>query len=173
VEVFKLRVPDLFIVDAVVGMEGNGPASPELREIGLILAADNAVAVDAVMAAMMGLDPGRLPFLRKAADAGLGSWRMDDIHIDGNLVPLKNFKLPPLGGEAIQGNAAVQEMMASKTRLAPQADPDGCTACGTCVEQCPAQALTMVDDLPRVDLESCVTCFCCQEICPEQAMALQ
>ena len=28
VEVFRLRIPDLFIMDAVVGMEGNGPASP-------------------------------------------------------------------------------------------------------------------------------------------------
>ena len=35
VDVFRLRVPDLFIVDAVVGMEGNGPASPDLRDIGL------------------------------------------------------------------------------------------------------------------------------------------
>ena len=31
VDVFRLRVPDLFLVDAVVGMEGNGPASPDLR----------------------------------------------------------------------------------------------------------------------------------------------
>ncbi|WP_319407119.1 DUF362 domain-containing protein [uncultured Desulfosarcina sp.] len=173
VEVFKLRVPDLFIVDAVVGMEGNGPASPELREIGLILAADNAVALDAVMATMMGLEPGRLRFLRKAAEAGLGTWRMDEIHIDGHLVTLENFKLPPLGGEAIQDNPAVQEMLESKTRLTPQADPDGCTACGTCVEQCPAQALSMLDDLPQVDMDLCVTCFCCQEICPEKAMVLQ
>lgn len=35
---------------AVVGMEGNGPASPELREIGLILASDNGVAMDGVVA---------------------------------------------------------------------------------------------------------------------------
>lgn len=173
VEVFKLRVPDLFIVDAVVGMEGNGPASPDLREIGLILAADNAVALDAVMAALMGLDPGRLRFLRKAAEAGLGTWNLDGIHIDGNLVPLENFKLPPLGGEAIQDNATVQEMLESKTRLTPRANPDGCTACGTCVEQCPAQALSMPDDLPEVDMDLCVTCFCCQEICPEKAMVLQ
>ena len=55
VEVFRRRVPDLFIMDAVVGMEGNGPASPDLREIGLVLAADNAVAMDAVAARMMGL----------------------------------------------------------------------------------------------------------------------
>jgi len=36
-DVFRLRVPDLIIVDAVVGMEGNGPASPDLRQIGLDL----------------------------------------------------------------------------------------------------------------------------------------
>lgn len=67
-------VPDLFIVDAVIGMEGNGPASPDLREIGLVLAADNAVALDAVIARMMGLDPSRLRFLRKVREAGLGDF---------------------------------------------------------------------------------------------------
>ena len=173
VEVFKLRVPDLFIVDAIIGMEGNGPASTELREIGLILAADNAVAMDSVIATIMGLDPGRLPFLCKAAAIGLGSWHMNDIQIDGELSIIDDFKLPPLGGAAIENNVAVQEMMESKTCLAPKADPDACTACGTCIEQCPAQALSMVNNLPIVDIDSCVTCFCCQEICPEQAMSLQ
>ncbi len=72
VAVFSLRVPDLFIMDAVVGMEGNGPASPDLRDIGLILASDNAVAMDAVVADMMGCDPGRILFLQKAKAAGLG-----------------------------------------------------------------------------------------------------
>ncbi len=173
VAVYRLRVPDLFIMDAVVGMQGNGPASPDLREIGQILASDNAVALDAVVATMMGLDPGRLRFLQKAADAGLGSWRMADIQVDGVVPVLENFVVPPLGGEAIQNNAALQEMMEQKTRLVPRADPDGCTACSSCVEQCPADALTMVDDLPQVDEARCVTCFCCQEICPEKAMELQ
>jgi len=40
VEVFKIRVPDLFIIDAVVGMEGNGPASHDLRNIGVIFWVD-------------------------------------------------------------------------------------------------------------------------------------
>jgi uncharacterized protein (DUF362 family)/NAD-dependent dihydropyrimidine dehydrogenase PreA subunit len=173
VEVFQLRVPDLFIVDAVVGMEGNGPASPDLRDIGLILAADNGVALDTVMATMMGLDPGRLRFLAKAARAGLGSCAMGDIRIDGELARLDNFKLPPLGGEAIQDDTAIQEMFTSKTALIPTPDPHGCTACGTCVEQCPADALSLPEDLPVVDAARCVTCFCCQEICPERAMTLQ
>ncbi|MBE0585868.1 MAG: DUF362 domain-containing protein [Desulfofustis sp.] len=172
VAVYQLRVPDLFIVDAVVGMQGNGPASPDLRDIGLILAGDNGVAVDAVIATMMGVDPGRLGFLRQAAAAGLGSWRREDIGIDGALSPIPDFRLPPLGGEALHNNAAMQELLENKSRLTPRVDPDGCTGCGTCVEQCTAEALTLVDALPQVDMTRCVTCFCCQEMCPEKVMHL-
>ncbi|MBW1781434.1 MAG: DUF362 domain-containing protein [Deltaproteobacteria bacterium] len=173
VEVFRLRIPDLFIVDAVVGMEGNGPASPDLREIGLILASDNAVAMDAVIATMMGVEPGRLRFLKKAAELGVGSYDVDKMELIGELKILPDFKLPPLGGEAVSTNKAIQEMMHSRTLLRPQADPDLCTACGTCIDQCPVSALSMDGDLPRVDADTCITCFCCQEICPEKAMTLK
>jgi uncharacterized protein (DUF362 family)/Pyruvate/2-oxoacid:ferredoxin oxidoreductase delta subunit len=172
-EVFRLRVPDLFIMDAVVGMEGNGPASPELREIGLILAADNAVALDGVVARMMGLDPGRLRFLQKAKTMGIGDFDSQMIQIDGEMRILPDFKLPPLGGEAISGNSAIQELMQNKTRVRPQADAQLCTACGACIEHCPVSALTMEANLPVADADVCITCFCCQEICPEKAMALK
>ena len=173
VDVFRLRVPDLFIVDAVVGMEGNGPASPDLRDIGLVLASDNAVALDSVIATMMGLEPGRLRFLQKAKEVGLGDYDLSSIEIIGELKQLPNFKLPPLSGEAISANPAIQDFMLSRTMMRPQADPELCTACGTCVDQCTAAALTMGDNnLPQVDADSCITCFCCQELCPEKAMTL-
>lgn len=173
VEVFRLRIPDLFIMDAVVGMEGNGPASPELREIGLVLAADNAVALDGVVARMMGLDPGRLRFLQKAKTMGLGDFDSQMIKIDGEMRILPDFKIPSLGGEAISGNQAMQELMRSKSQVRPQADPELCTACGTCIDHCPVSALTMKEDVPVVDADICITCFCCQEICPEKAMVLK
>ena len=173
VNVFRLRVPDLFIVDAVVGMEGNGPASPDLRSIGLILASSNAVALDSVMAMMMGCDPGRLHFLRKAKEAGLGDYDLSTIEVIGELKRLPDFKLPPLGGQAIFRNETMQTMIHNRTLLRPQADPELCTGCGICVEQCPVSALTMNDDLPQVDAGTCITCFCCQEICPEKAMTLR
>jgi len=172
VEVFRLRIPDLFIVDAVVGMEGNGPASPDLRHIGLVLAGDNAVAVDAVIAHMMGCDPGLLRFLQRAQELGLGSYDLDRIEILGTLVRLENFKLPPLSGEANLRNEHIQQLFERKMSLRPKANPDLCTACGTCVEHCPVSALAMVEDLPQVDRDRCITCFCCQEMCPEKAMAL-
>ncbi len=172
VDVFRLRIPDLFIVDAVIGMEGNGPASPELRNVGLILASDNAVALDGTIARMMGLDPEKLRFLRKAKAVGLGDFSENAIQIDGELTIIKDYKLPPLGGEAIAGNTVIQELLTSKTLIRPKADPELCTACGACVDQCPASALAMEADLPVADADACITCFCCQEICPEKAMTL-
>ncbi len=172
VDVFRLRVPDFFLMDAVVGMEGNGPASPDLRNIGLILASDNAVALDAVMAAMMGLDPGRLRFLQKAQEAGLGDYDLSKIEVIGELKPLPDFKVPPLGGEALMQNETIQTMIHQKALLRPQANPQWCTGCGTCIDQCPVAALSMRDGLPQVDADTCISCFCCQEICPEKAITL-
>jgi len=165
-------VPDLFIVDAIVGMEGNGPASPDIRDIGLVLASNNAVALDGVIATMMGLDPSRLRFLQKAREAGLGDFDIDKINIIGELKVLPDFKLPPLGGEAVIDNEAIQELLHGRAILRPKADPEFCTACETCIDQCPVEALSMVEDLPEVDPEICISCFCCQEICPEKAIAL-
>ncbi|MBN1102862.1 MAG: DUF362 domain-containing protein [Deltaproteobacteria bacterium] len=173
VDVFRLRVPDFFIVDAVVGMEGNGPSSPDLLDIGLVLASDNAVALDAVMATMMGCDPGRLRFLQRAKEVGLGDYDLGSIEVIGELKRLPDFKLPPLGGEAILGNDAIMGFIRERTLLRPQADSELCTSCGTCVEQCPVSALSMVDSVPRVDPQKCITCFCCQEVCPEKAITLR
>ena len=175
VDVFRLRVPDLFLVDAVVGMEGNGPAGPDLREIGLILASDNGVAMDAVIATMMGLEPGQLRFLQKAKEVGLGDYDVSTIDVVGELRRLPDFKLPPLGGEDNLDNPDLQAMLHSRTVLRPQADPGSCTGCGTCVDQCPVSALSLSesDHLPEVDDDTCITCFCCQEICPEKAIVLK
>ena len=173
VDVFRLRVPDLFIVDAVVGMEGNGPASPELRDIGLVLASDNAVAMDAVIAAMMGCDPGRLRFLQKAKEAGLGDYELGAIEIIGELKRLPGFKLPPMGGESLLQNETIQTIIHGRTVLRPQADPDRCSGCATCVDHCPVSALSMNGSVPRVDPGACIACFCCQEMCPEKAIALK
>jgi uncharacterized protein (DUF362 family)/Pyruvate/2-oxoacid:ferredoxin oxidoreductase delta subunit len=173
VDVFRLRVPDLFIMDAVIGMEGNGPASSDLRTIGLILVSNNAVALDAVMATMMGCNPAQLRSLQKAKELGLGDYNLNTIELIGELRHIPNFKLPPISGEANLQNKALQTAIQSRTIVRPHADPSLCTGCGTCVDQCPVSALSMDDGIPQVDATRCITCFCCQEICPEKAMTLR
>jgi Pyruvate/2-oxoacid:ferredoxin oxidoreductase delta subunit len=55
----------------------------------------------------------------------------------------------------------------------PNVDPDLCTACETCVERCPSEALAMgEDDLPRVDLDRCFGCAVCATGCPSGAIAM-
>jgi uncharacterized protein (DUF362 family)/NAD-dependent dihydropyrimidine dehydrogenase PreA subunit len=172
-EVFRIRVPDFFVLDGIVAMEGNGPASPDLRKTNLILAADNAVALDSVIARMMGCDPGRLRFLQKAKGLGLGDYDLKKIEIMGNMKVIPDFKLPPLGGETVYGNKTIEELFNSKVILRPHIDQESCTSCGTCVSQCPVSALTMGDRFPIVDANRCITCFCCQEICPSKSITLQ
>jgi len=173
VDVFRLRVPDLVIMDAVLGMQGNGPASTELRWIGRVLASDDAVALDAVMARMMGIDPEQLRFLTRAGELGLGDFSEESIRLEGDFFQIADFKYPPLGEDALKHLSHIQRLLDERAASRPEADPALCTACGACVELCPAGALTMEGQLPMVDAEACIACYCCQEMCPEKAISLK
>ena len=102
----------------------------------------------------------------------MGDYDLSNIEIIGDLRVIPNFKLPPLGGEAIHGNKAIEGLFESRAILRPRIDSGLCTGCGTCIAQCPVSALTMGDRLPLVDTDRCITCFCCQEICPVKAITL-
>lgn len=175
VDVFRLRPPDFFIVDAVLGMEGNGPASTDLREIGCLLASDNAVALDAIMAFMMGVAPSSLRTLTYARELKLGEYALGDIQVIGPLRRIRDFKLPPHAGEATVRDEHIRELMRRRVKSRPYVDRNLCTGCGTCVAQCPADALAMeTDGFPvQPNPDRCIACFCCQELCPEKAITLR
>jgi NAD-dependent dihydropyrimidine dehydrogenase PreA subunit len=155
-----------------VGMQGNGPACSDLRDIGVVLASDNAVALDAVAATMMGCDPVTLPFLQRAKRLGLGDYNPASVEVIGELRQIPDFKLPPVSGEVLLSNEPMQAGFRQRAESRPHADPDLCTGCGTCVTQCPVSALAMTDQIPDVNPEKCIACFCCQEMCPEKAITL-
>jgi Pyruvate/2-oxoacid:ferredoxin oxidoreductase delta subunit len=55
----------------------------------------------------------------------------------------------------------------------PHFDEDLCAACETCIERCPARALTMgEDDVPKVDLDTCFGCAVCATGCQEEAVKM-
>jgi uncharacterized protein (DUF362 family) len=59
------------LVDAIVAGQAEGPLAPEPLALGLVLAGDDAPAVDTAGAAMLGLEPDSLPIVREA----FGSFR--------------------------------------------------------------------------------------------------
>jgi Pyruvate/2-oxoacid:ferredoxin oxidoreductase delta subunit len=56
----------------------------------------------------------------------------------------------------------------------PVFDPDQCTACETCIERCPPEALSMGDnDVPQVDLDRCFGCAVCATGCEFEAVQME
>jgi uncharacterized protein (DUF362 family)/ferredoxin-like protein FixX len=172
VDIYQIRIPDLTIMDAVVGMEGNGPSSNDLRPIGKILAGPNGVAVDGLMAAMMGVSPNKVDTLRIAFQRGLGEVDPAKMEIQGSWPRLKEYKMPLTFVSRGWIGSAVNKLLYRplvKPRL--HVREERCDRCGVCVQHCPAQALTMAD-VPRLDVEKCISCYCCYELCSNQAVEL-
>ena len=54
VDIFQMSPPHLIVMDAIVGMGGNGPNAGQPRKVGLILASRDSVAMDAVASSIIG-----------------------------------------------------------------------------------------------------------------------
>jgi hypothetical protein len=77
----------LSIVDGIVGMEGNGPTGGKPRTCGMLLGGDNAAAVDAAGAVLMGFSPRKLPIIARAFDNHrftIARGAIEDIEIESN-----------------------------------------------------------------------------------------
>jgi len=84
-DVFSVVKPHFNVVDALVCIEGDGPNFPpgKPRPLGLVLAGADGVAVDAVCARLIGLDPLEVKHLRLAHDRGLGIADLGQIEVVG------------------------------------------------------------------------------------------
>lgn len=49
-------------------------------------------------------------------------------------------------------------------------DPEECTACGSCMEECPEDAIVEGDDFYTIT-DACIDCGSCVEACPVDAIS--
>jgi Pyruvate/2-oxoacid:ferredoxin oxidoreductase delta subunit len=54
----------------------------------------------------------------------------------------------------------------------PSIDRERCVGCETCVQRCPAGALSMNGDVPQVDTRRCFGCGVCATGCPSEAIEM-
>ena len=52
----------------------------------------------------------------------------------------------------------------------PWVSEEMCVGCGVCVEECPVEAISMVDETARIDEQECIRCGRCHDVCPEEAV---
>jgi uncharacterized protein (DUF362 family)/NAD-dependent dihydropyrimidine dehydrogenase PreA subunit len=168
--------PRLTVMDAVVAMDGDGPAGGNLRNVGLILSSANVHALDSVFLNLAGADPASVPSVAIAVRRGLAPADISAIRIVGDseaATKLKGFKMPSTA-RAYGGIPRVLGKVAGEiVSRKPVYVAERCTLCGACVEICYAQALALGEKKPRIDRDKCIRCYCCQEVCPTAAVVLK
>jgi uncharacterized protein (DUF362 family)/Pyruvate/2-oxoacid:ferredoxin oxidoreductase delta subunit len=178
-DIFSLRPPDLNIMDALTVIEGNGPChGGHQRAAGKILASTDALALDSVMARMMGVSPEGLFIQKEAAARGLGNLAEEAIKIIGTLTPIKDFKMPVTYQRELMTDGDIQglrelypaDMMNTRIGIKPLRDPEKCILCGECAANCPAGALKVEPEFIIDD--TCIACFCCVELCTQGALGV-
>ncbi len=175
VELCALLKPRLTIMDAVVGMEGNGPGSGDPRPIGVVIAGQDPVAVDAVSGLLVGVLPERLPVLRAAAAAGIGETRLERIRILGeplSAVAVKHFRLPPQAHLEWRLPEWVRRSLKEACTTRPVINHEACIQCGICQGHCPQRAIGTGRARIEIQERNCIRCFCCQEFCPQGAITV-
>lgn len=86
VDVNTLVKPRFAVMDATIGLEGNGPKSGKPKEMGLVLASGDFVALDAVAAQIMGFDPARIAHIQLCARNALGVADPSRIQVTGERI---------------------------------------------------------------------------------------
>lgn len=167
--------PVLTIMDAIVAMEGEGPAAGRPRDLGLILAGEDVTAVDLLALNIIGMDPQTVPTLRAAQQRGLTSGQLADLEVLGASLPevrVPDFDAPQTGSaDVLLTPPGIKRWLEQRAVASPRAGAR-CTGCGVCAQNCPVQAISIQNRRARMDLSRCIRCYCCHELCPQHAIEL-
>ncbi|MBN2105073.1 DUF362 domain-containing protein [bacterium] len=172
VDIYSLVKARLHVMDGILGMEGNGPATGDLREVKLLLASKDGVALDAVASAIMGFKTGEVDAVRLAEAEGLGEAKLEQIKIpQGNIADyaIPDFHLPSNRLMKFVPSFLVK-WVGRFLWVRPKVDDSKCTGCAICANGCPVSAIEMINKHPVMDYSKCINCLCCNESCPEEAV---
>ncbi len=76
-------LPDLSVIDGLVGMQGNGPTSGDPIQVGIAIASTDPLASDRIACEVMGIDFLKVGYLYYCAERGLGEADINNIKVVG------------------------------------------------------------------------------------------
>lgn len=167
VDVYTVTNPDLTIMDAVYGIEKNGPfAKGVSRYAGTLIASTNGVLVDVAACTMIGMEPKSVPAIRAAIERGIADDR--SMEIIGTLPSIPFAKSPPVR-ESRFSHYLFHHMI-----MTPVVSPLKCAKeCSHCVSVCKPGAISLNNKREvEIDYHRCIRCYCCAEQCPHKAIRL-
>lgn len=176
VDLFEKITPAVTIADAVTAMEGQGPANGRLRDLGLIIASTDTVALDAVCSKIMGFEPLDIPTTRIAHLRGLGEADIGKIELLGEKLPeYRDFEHPAKISAVLNKMPAALRFLLkpiiNRIKVRPRINGKKCVKCLMCVKSCPAKAIDGRSF--KISEKKCIMCFCCRELCKYDAVDLK
>lgn len=177
VDLCLLNCPTVNISDAIIAMEGNGPAGGKLKKVGLLSASANPFALDIAASEIMGVKPREVPFLKNAISRGLCPDSADKLCIIGE--PLSDysckFVLPDSNVKSLvmQLPSLFDGKLQKWIEPRPQVNTQKCVGCGECARCCPKNTIKITGRKAHIDYSNCIKCYCCQELCPKKAIDIK
>jgi uncharacterized protein (DUF362 family)/NAD-dependent dihydropyrimidine dehydrogenase PreA subunit len=178
IDIYLLNKPHFNILDAVIGMDHNGPSAGKPKAIKLVLASEDGFALDMTALKIIGIDPSKVPVMRAAFERNLLSNTIADIELVGESikdVSIANFVVPATVQNPHSGISESRLFTIVIESIKPEIvfNYKECKRCTECCNVCPAKAIEFHNGKPRVLRKKCIKCFCCHELCPANAVKIK
>jgi len=157
VDVCESVKPGLCILDAVIGMEGPGPAGGDPKQLGAIVGGISPYAVDLAQCHLMGLRIDSVCTLQDANSRGFA--------------PIEPDELTWLGDDPETLRSNFKPATKNKNDNIPTI-LENCIGCGDCARICPMKCIKMIERKAIIKEKECIRCYCCHEFCPAKAISL-
>jgi uncharacterized protein (DUF362 family)/NAD-dependent dihydropyrimidine dehydrogenase PreA subunit len=177
-DIFSTLIPQLTIMDGIIAMEGEGPAVGRLRQLGLIFASRDAVAVDAVVSKIIGLEPMGIHTTHCCTMRGLGVGTLGNIEVVGERiedVSVTDFRHPIRATSTLAGKVPpfIAKVLLGELYIRPRVIRKRCTGCSECEKACPVSAISLTNEKVEINQRLCIACLCCHEVCHFGALILR
>lgn len=184
IDLSKVIIPNLTIVDGIIAMEGEGGVYGDPVDLGVIVSGKNVSAVDYVCCNIVCVEPREVAYLKRALDSPtFRKIRVVGEDIDSVKRP---FKLPKKGvtyqftyQSLFYLDAVLSKIIRKKTILPtifrhfgtrPKIESKKCPeGCRQCLDVCPTKAINEKGNI-RTDL--CVRCLFCYDVCRHNAVKI-
>ena len=163
-DIYHFIKPQLNIMDAVIGMEGRGPANGKPKKLGFIAASSDALSLDWAICNLAKIDSGDVPILTLTKDKS---------EVVGDKVEIKNLEYPKTKTFFDSVPVFFARVIRNVLRSKPIVNTKKCTACENCVKICPAKTIKIINKKAYIIPKECIRCYCCHEICPYDAIDLK
>jgi len=170
--------PHLSVMDAVYGMQGNGPTGGESRFVGAVLASKNPYSLDLAAAEIMNIKADEVFLLKNAISRKLSPEALDETEIMGDAIHkirVTDYKRAKASSVDFIDRAP-RFLRSFLTKIAtpkPRIRTSECIGCGKCAESCPQHIIEMLGTKAVIRLQDCISCFCCHEMCPQHVIDIK